>query len=259
MLSECEAHRYISGLIKREAVMKLMNILLLLFCFLTFNTYAQNLLVGTLANDPPFEYKDGLNNLSGFDIDLMNGICKTAGLSCTFKTMDFHTLFGALDKGEIDLAIAAIVITPERKEHFLFSLPYKFNNQQFVTLKSYNLESASQLYGKRIGIYRDSPEELTVYKRFQGNVQIKLYDNVNDMVYALKHKKVDAIVLEYHRAIYWISGINDFEMLSDRFRSGEGYGIVAKLGNDALIQKVNQALEQMEIDGSYLRIYQCYF
>jgi ABC-type amino acid transport substrate-binding protein len=228
-------------------------------CFLTFNTYAQNLIIGTLSNDPPFEYKEEPHTFSGFDIDIMGKLCKRMGSQCTFKTFNFHQLFGALDKGEIDLAIAAIIITPERQKHFLFSLPYKFNNQQFVTLAHSKLKSPSQLLNKKIGIYKGAPEETAVYNKFNGHVQIKLYENVNELVYALKKKKVDAIVLEYSRAVYWLSNTKDFKLLGRPFRAGEGYGIAAKLGRKQLIQQINLTLKKMEQDGTYLQIYQRYF
>ncbi|MCL9684403.1 transporter substrate-binding domain-containing protein [Legionella sp. EUR-108] len=240
-------------------MMRSVYILYLFFCLLTANAHAQNLVIGTLSNDPPFEFKEAPHTFSGFDIDIMNEICKKMERQCTFKTFNFHKLFGALNEGKIDLAIAAIIITPERKRHFLFSLPYKFNYQQFITLAHSSLQHSSQLRGKRIGIYKGSPEQSAVYNKFKGHVEIKLYDHVDELVFALKNKKVDAIVLEYPRAMYWLSNTKDFKLLGHQFRAGEGYGIVAKLGKEHLIQQVNQALERMEKDGSYLQIYQLYF
>ena len=40
---------------------------------------------------------------------------------------------------------------------------------------------------------------------------------------------------------------------------GEGYAIMAHKNNSDLIKKINQALLDMEQDGTYLRIYNRYF
>ncbi len=239
--------------------MNCIRILSLLFSFFTANLFAQHLVVGTIDADPPFEFQDETNNLSGFDIDVMHELCKRTGSECTFKIFKFYQLFGALERGEIDLAIAAIIITPERRKQLLFSLPYKDNNQQFLTLSASNLRDSSQLNGKKIGIYKGAPEETFVYNRFKGNVNIKLYDNVDDLVDALRMKQVDAIVLEYDRALFWLSTTNDLKLLGRKFCAGDGYGIAARLGRESLIQQINSALERMENDGTYLYIYDLYF
>ena len=239
--------------------MRYRHIVPLFFCLLSFNICAKNLTIGTLSNDPPFEYQNGPANLSGFDIDIMNRLCKLTKNTCTFKIYNFHKLFGAIENGEIDLAIAAIIITPERKKHLLFSLPYKFNYQQFVILADSPLNNPSQLRGKTVGVYATSPEVKTIHDLFEGQIHLKMYEHVDELVYALKKKRVAAIVLEYPRAMYWLSNTKDFKLLGRQFRAGQGYGIIAKLGQTLLIEQINRALEQMEQDDSYLNIYRQYF
>lgn len=242
--------------------MTLMNGIRILFLFSSFfaaNVFGQQLVVGTINSDPPFEFQDESNNLSGFDIDIMHELCKRTGNECAFKTFKFHQLFEALEQGEIDLAIAAIVITPERRKQLLFSLPYKGNHQQFFTLSSSDLKDPAQLRDKTIGIYKGAPEEEFVSTLFNKHINIKLYESVNDLLDALKSKQVDAIVLEYHRARYWLSSTSGFKLLGHEFRAGEGYGIAARLGSEHLIQQINSELERMESDGTYLHIYDLYF
>ena len=227
--------------------------------FFTHSIHAQQLAIGTISDDPPFEYLAGKNKIAGFDIDIMTTICQRIGSQCTFKMYDFHKLFEILNKGEVDLTIAAIIITPQRRQKVLFSLPYKSNNQQLIVLGNSAFHSPTELMGKKVGVYKTSPDEAAIYRKFSGKVQLKTYEHVNDMIYALKHKQVEAIVLEYPRAIYWVSAMKSFRLLGERFPVGEGYGIAAKLGRDDLIKKINQALESMEDDGTYLQIYQRYF
>jgi len=232
----------------------------LVFFFLSCTAYAtQNLVIGTIPNAPPFEFLNEVNNLSGFDPDIMNALCNIMGRKCTFKLYSFHKLFAALDDGQIDLAIAAIMITPEREKRFLFSLPYKFTIHQYVTLADSKLTAVAQLKGKIIGIYKSSPEEELISKQFKGKVKVKSYYHVNQMIDALKRKKVDAIMLEYHRAVYWLSNTPNFKLIGGTFTTGEGYGIAARKGRKQLIQDINNAITHIENDGTYLKIYQLYF
>lgn len=229
--------------------------------FLIFNAvaYPRTLNIGTLSHDPPFSFEEISGTLSGFDIDLMHEICRRIQTQCNFKTLNFHNIFSALNSGEIDLAIAAIIITPERRKQFLFSLPYKFNNLQYLTLAKSSIQKQTELTGKNVGVYVGSPEIATIIKQFNGNITLKPYNHVIELVNALENKQVDAIVIEHSRAIYWLANTNNFKKLGHTFRAGEGYGIAAKLGSNNLVDKINKALIEIEKDGTYLQIYQEYF
>lgn len=79
------------------------------------------------------------------------------------------------------------------------------------------------------------------------------------MVAALKDKKVSALAFDVSRTQYWLSNDTAFKVIGRPFRVGDGYGVAAKLGNQQLITKVNQALTAIEKTGIYLDIYRSYF
>lgn len=228
-------------------------------CFSVITVAANSLVIGTISNAPPFEFLNGKNNLTGFDIDLMNALCKRIKKECSYKTYDFHKLFSLLNTGQIDLAIAGIMITPAREKQFLFSMPYKLEAYQYLTLSSTPLTAISQLPGKTIGIYDSSPDKAVVAKQFKDNINIKLYKHVEQMVSALQEKQVDVIMLESHRAAYWFANASNLKSLGEPFQAGREYGIAARQGNLQLIQEINQALQQIENDGTYVKIYKQYF
>ncbi|WP_154699092.1 transporter substrate-binding domain-containing protein, partial [Legionella pneumophila] len=64
--------------------MKLLQ--LLLFIIISSNSYSLNLTIGTSKFNPPFEVWSGNNSsLYGFDIDLMQEICRRLHATCTFE------------------------------------------------------------------------------------------------------------------------------------------------------------------------------
>ena len=79
--------------------------------------------VGIDVTYPPFEYKDG-DTYKGIDIDLIKAIAKDQGFKIKFEAMDFSGIIPALQANQLDVAIAGMSITPERKKVVTFSDPY---------------------------------------------------------------------------------------------------------------------------------------
>ncbi|MFA5951376.1 MAG: transporter substrate-binding domain-containing protein [Hyphomicrobium sp.] len=72
---------------------------------------------------PPLVIEDN-GKLTGFSIELWNGIAERLKLATTLVTMpDVKSLLEAVRTGESDLAISAISITADREREFDFSLP----------------------------------------------------------------------------------------------------------------------------------------
>lgn len=71
--------------------------------------------VGIYVYDYPFGY---LNNgeIGGFDYDIMNEIAKVSDLKIKFIPMKFEELIPALDSEQIDIIIAGMTVTEERKK-----------------------------------------------------------------------------------------------------------------------------------------------
>lgn len=151
------------------------------------------------------------------------------------------------------------MITGQNNSKIIFSLPYKINALQFVTLANSQIKTIFDLRNKLIGVYQEAPDEAYVNQLLNDKVQFKTYVHVNDLMNALEDKRLDAVAVAYNRAIYWLANSQSFKLVGPRFHIGQGYGIAAKVGNDKLINEVNNALKQMERDGSYLKIYQLYF
>ncbi|MDP1614571.1 MAG: transporter substrate-binding domain-containing protein, partial [Methylococcales bacterium] len=152
--------------------------------------------------------------------------------------------------------IGSIIITPERRKHHLFSLPYKASYLQYIVLKNTPFTTISQLAGKRLGVYGHSPTADFAVQQLNGNIQIKRFPGSMDMLYALERGQVDAVLTNHAQTVYWVSNSNAYQLLGHKYLFEDGYGIMTSLGQNALIQRVNQALLAMEQDGTYLKIYQ---
>lgn len=218
--------------------------------------------IGTLAYNPPFEVVTTVNNVEqffGFEIELMKEICQRIHEPCSFKNVIFHQLPQEIYDGKIDLALGAIIITPERQQEFLFSLPYKASHLQYVALAKAGIKSIETLRGKILGVYTGSPSRDSALKQFNNEIQLKFFPNSQDMLSALNDQTVNALLTNHDQALYWMANSKNYQLVGKEFPVGDGYGIMAKLGRNDLITKINQALLSMEQDGSYLKIYKSSF
>jgi ABC-type amino acid transport substrate-binding protein len=236
--------------------------LLCCLCAASSQGYALKLTIGTLTYNPPFEIAIKNNKKQqfwGFEIALMDEICRRIQAQCTFKQVAFAKIPEQIDSGAIDLGMGAIIITKDRKTQFLFSLPYKESHLQYIVLSNSKIKDLESLSGHSIGIYQNSPSRQLVLSQFHNSVSIVPNASSLDMLEALKHKKVNAIITNHAQALYWLANNKGLRLLGNQFPVGEGYGIMASFKNQELIKRINKALLSIENDGTYLSYYKQYF
>lgn len=219
------------------------------------------LIVGSLSYNPPFELEaDSKGNIFGFDASIMNEICKRIQRSCKYKLLPFSALFVETLSGDIDVSIASITITEGRQTEFIFSLPYLMSAAHFVAIGTSPLKSINDIQGKKIGILEGSVYLSDVLERFKGANQIVQFSKESDELAALQSGRLDLVITDDAIAEYWVANTNgELKLVGKAIRMGEGYGIMANKQHAALIEQINAALEAMESDGTYLKIYNTYF
>lgn len=234
-------------------------IILILCCVFPF-TSVNALTIGTSSDNPPFSTKiDVKNHFYGFDIDIMTEICKRIQEPCNYLPYTFNQLFVAIDNNAIDLAISAITISSERELRYLFSSPYYISQAQFMVLNTSTVKSLSDLRGKRIGVI-GNPTQRLVEKLYKGNVTVKEFPEILDLLAGLNNDEIDAVVMDRGEVQYWFANSEDqYKMLHPSFDYGTGYGIMANKAQAALMNRVNDALLNMKADKTYDVIYARYF
>ncbi len=80
--------------------------------------------VGVSADLPPLNMKDRNGKLIGLEIDLVEALGEAMGLRVRFVEKRFSELLPALERGEVDLVVAGLTITPERNSRVAFVGPY---------------------------------------------------------------------------------------------------------------------------------------
>lgn len=238
-----------------------MKLLFILFMslFISLPLWAERLVIGTSPFDPPMEIQTAQNNtFTGFEIDLLNEICRRINATCVYQPMSFKGIMDAVTSGEVDLGMDGFFITPERMKYYLFSQPYLQTKAQLFSLSVTQINNTT-INGKSIGV-----EKGTVFKslllQLYADVNVIEYDNQQEILEALSDGKIDLVMFDFIGATYWVSNSQgSFHLVGPAIPFGLGYGIMANVNKTALISRINQALEDMENDGTYLAIYSRYF
>ena len=162
------------------------------------------LVVGTSLDYPPFAYRNQQFQPDGFDMAVISDIAGRLGVGTEIKDMAFDSLGDAINLGQIDVAIAAISVTPEREELVDFSNVYWIGEEGFLARTDSAITSIttlSQMAGHRIGVQRGSVYETWLQRDLvdSGLTQASnlfVYETVDAAVRDLREQRLDLAVLD---------------------------------------------------------------
>lgn len=122
-----------------------------------------------VATNLPFEPMEFMENgnMVGLDIDLINSIADELGKDVEIVNYEREEMFNAVRNNDADMMIAAIKITPEKSQEFLFSSPY-LEAGQVIVAKTIDTEIEDYkfycpdpgVFAKDVNIIDDETEEL---------------------------------------------------------------------------------------------------
>lgn len=213
------------------------------------------LIIGTSAEYPPYEFhllKEKQGDLVGLDIDIGNAIAKEFGVSLVVKDIVFHRLFSALNTGEVDLVIAGLVPSENRKKIVDFSDVYYQAIQNMVIRSDDNGKIAciNDLRGKKVGTQKGSIQGDMVQKVLLGGDIIEM-DTIEELISDLKDNKIDAVLLEKPVAESYVfrnTDLINIECTESNFDIQLGSAIAVKKGNSELLGEVNKILGKLKAE-----------
>lgn len=209
--------------------------------------------VGIYIYDYPMPHSNS-DNIGGFDYDLMNELAKISDLKIQFVTMQFDDLIPALNKKRIDIIIAAMTITEERKEIVNFSDSYLTAGQSIIVNKeNTNIMTINDLIGKTIGAIKNTVSDVTASK-IEGIHEVKTFDIAGSAFLSLKTGKIDAMVVDKLTCINYLQYDKDLKIVETIEFPGMGYGIAVRKQDTILLNKINRGLQEIMTNGTYQKI-----
>lgn len=219
------------------------------------------LVIGIDDKFAPMGFRDENNEIVGFDIDYAKAAAEKMNMSIEFQPIDWKTKESELSSGRIDLIWNGYTITEDRKEKVLFTQPYLKNAQVVVTLADSKLTKLADLEGKVVGLQSLSSASDALNAN-PIKSKIKEVTEFSDNVLALsdlKSGRLDAVVIDEIVIDYYMTREQDSFKVLDESLAPEEYGIGVKKGNEALLEKLQKALDEMNEDGTSAEISEKWF
>ncbi len=89
--------------------------------------------VGMAGDMPPLNMTNRNGKVIGMEPDLAKSMASAMGVKLTIKTMNFPDLLPALAKGEVDMVMSGMTITPKRNLKTAFVGPYYESGKSLLT------------------------------------------------------------------------------------------------------------------------------
>lgn len=206
----------------------------------------QPVVIGTDAPFPQYTYVDAAGEITGFERDLMDQVCRRAALDCSWQLANFDELIPGVMSGRFDVVLGGMAVTDERQALVDFTDPYYGTDPEewyigppeapvpSVALIAVQSGTVHESHLRRMG-YR--------YQTFPTEPQV---------LTALADAKVDLALGPFQsradiRAFLKAEGL---EFLYSEMIPDDGVAMAVCKGNTQLLNSLNAALDELRRDGT---------
>ena len=216
------------------------------------------LIMATNAEFPPYEFWDG-DKIVGIDAEVAGAIADKLGLTLRIDDIDFDAIIAAVSTGRVDIGMAGMTVTDDRKESVDFSTSYATGVQVIIVQAGSPITDVDALFDEgafyNIGVQEATTGDLytTWDLEEEGLAEIFRYRRGADAVQALVSGRVDCVVIDNEPAKAFVA-MNPGLVILDTEYAVEDYAIAFAKGNTALRDAVDGALRDLIADGTVQRI-----
>jgi polar amino acid transport system substrate-binding protein len=211
------------------------------------------------AFPPYFEDNDPTNG-KGFESAVAYAVANELGFpkaDVKWTVVPFNSSYAPGPK-DFDFDINQISITPKREQVVDFSRPYYVAPQAVVVGDGSQLTDVSSLADLKdatIGVQIGTTSLDAAQEVIQPSEQLKVFNDSNDVVTALKQNQVDAVVVDLPTAFYLTAAQVPGSKIVGQFNApgGDSFGLLLQKDSE-LTRCVDQALEKLESSGKLKQI-----
>lgn len=228
---------------------------------------AQEVKIGIAAEPyPPFASLDSSGNWVGWEVEVIDAVCKAAELNCVITPVAWDGIIPSLTGGQIDAIMASMSITEERLKTIDFTDPYYNTPAVVVADKTADIDASPEsLAGKVVGVQVSTIHQAYAQEYFKDAAEIRLYQTQDEANQDLVAGRIDAtqadsiamadFVATEAGACCEIKG----SVADDPAILGLGVGAGVRKGDDALREALNKGIAAILADGTHDAITARYF
>ncbi len=203
--------------------------------------------MGTNATFPPYEFKEG-DAIVGIDAEIADAIAKELGVELEIVDMEFDSIITAVDAGGINIGMAGMTVTDERKENVDFTYSYATGVQVVIVPEDSAIATIEDLNGKKIGTQIGTTGYMYAQDDY-GTDNVIGYSKGTDAILALKGGDVDAVIIDNEPAKAFVKANEGLTILETEY-AVEDYAIAVAKDNTELLNDINDALVVLKEDGT---------
>ncbi len=219
-----------------------------------------NLIVGVKSDFPPFGYVDSSGKNLGFDVDVAHLFAQAL-----FKDANKVELVAVtsgnripfLQSGKIDIIIATVTVTDERRQVVEFSDPYFLSGSLLLVPKTSAIRGVEDLAGKTVAVIQGAIQDKDIEQLAPKANRVK-FGKVSEAVLAVKGGRADAFAQDDILILTLAKENSDMKAVGKPFIP-RPYGIAVRKGDLEFIKWVNAELAKMKKDGTYDKLWKKYF
>ena len=222
------------------------------------------LLMATNAAFPPYEMTDDSGNVIGIDADIAQAIADKQGQELVMDNIDFDAALISVQENRHDVILAGLTYREDRDLVMDFTDSYATGYQVIIvkegdgTIAGTNEDlqmvdaDGNVLEDIQIGVQRGTTGE-TYCQDAHGVDHVTSLDNGSVAVQALLNGQVDCVVIDKGPAEEYVKANPGLDILEAEYVI-EDYCAAVDEGNTALLEAINNALNELIQDGTVQQI-----
>ncbi len=215
--------------------------------------------VGIDTPYPPFDIGTDPEDLSGYDVEVMNGIAEEIGLEVEYTVTGFGTIFRDTANGQFDTAAAASDITEERERVVDFTDPYYRSTTALIVPEGSDIADVDDLSGAIVAV-QDGTSQQDLAEDETDAAEVRGFPQASPALAALFTGQADAVLIDQATAVDAIKGEEGFEVsVVQEIPTDVFFGFAVAPTNDGLREAMNEALATLKENGTITELYAKYF
>jgi polar amino acid transport system substrate-binding protein len=223
----------------------------------------KELVVGTAASMPPLNMTTKDGQIIGMEVDLARYFANGMAVKLSLKPMRFNDLLTALGKGQVDMILSAMTITPQRNLTVAFAGPYFASGKSILTKKA-KVELVDEIEKmnnpEKVLVALKGSTSQTFVEKLMPKAKLVLSDDYDKAVAMVKNDGALAMVADYPICFLSVHRYPDAGLVTlSKPISYEPIGVALPASDPLLVNWVQNVLNFLEKTGQLDAITQRWF
>lgn len=208
------------------------------------------LIVGVKYDVKPFGFFEN-GELKGLDIDVAKQIAKTIlrdENKIKFVEVTSEDRISKLMSEEIDVIVATMTDTQQRREVVDFSSPYYISGQAILCKKNSKVKSAAELTKNKTVVVSGSTAEKTLRQYYRRNGKTEIVKSYRAAFDIVKNEPDACLIADEGILLGFVNDNNGYIIFNKKLTT-EPYAVAMRKDDSELKDYVNHAIKAMESSG----------